>query len=269
MNGSNPNILVEQYCCTDGQKLVPRQPSSIDELEIQSEDGGSKRMLFAPLGNSPVTPRLAVVGITPGGQVERFRRLLQTHDVITSARLAAFSGAETEIRQLLEAHAFLQSLGIAYSGSINDCPDIFTTSLIKCCMTVNGSYKYKAPDIDASKMATRCVTRRFITDIEGYNTLSHVAVFGAPGWDALNTIRVEGKSVLERLRARGLTVLNFPHFAQNYQQRAIFQLEALHDETFLQLNPKYRPYYFAATQMRSAILSEVERLRAAHKKLGK
>jgi hypothetical protein len=240
--------------------MVPRHPDSIDELEIQSEDGGRKRMLFAPLGNSPAAPRLAVVGITPGGQVERFSRLLRTHDVTTSARLAAFSGAETAITQLLEAHGFLHSLGIAYSGSINDCPDVFTTSLVKCCMTVNGSYKYKAPDIDASEMATRCVTRRFITDIEGYNTLSHVAIFGAPGWDALKTIRVEGKSVLERLRARGLIVLNFPHFAQNYQQRAIFRLEPLQDEAFLRRNPKYRPYYSGATEMRSAVLSEIKRI---------
>ena len=217
-------------------------------------------MLFAPLGNSPVSPRLAVVGITPGGQVERFRRFLGTHDVTTSARLAAFSGAETEIRQLLEAHGFLRSLGIAYSGSINDCPEIFTTSLVKCCMTVNGSYKYKAPDIDASPMATRCVTKRFLTDIERYSTLSHIAIFGAPGWDALTTIRVEGISVLERLKKRGLTVLNFPHFAQNYQQRAIFRLKPHLDEAFLQRNAKYRPYYPAAAAMRSAILSEVDRL---------
>lgn len=217
-------------------------------------------MLFAPLGNSPVAPRLAVVGITPGGQVEHFRRLLGTHDVATSARLAAFSGAEKEIRQLLEAHGFLDSLGIAYSGSINDCPAVLTTSLVKCCMTVNGSYKYKAPDISASVMATRCVTQRFIKDIESHDTLSHVAIFGAPGWDALTTLSIEGRSILERLKVRGLTVLNFPHFAQNYQQRAIFRLEPHQDEAFLRRKPKYRPYYPAATVMRSAIRSEVDRL---------
>lgn len=245
-----------------GQKEVPRHPRSIDDLEIQSEDGGRKRMLFAPLGNSPVAPRLAVVGITPGGQVERFSRLLPTHGVAKSAHLAAFSGADTAIKQLLEAHGFLATLGITYSSSINDCPDIFTTSLVKCCMTVNGNYKYKAPDIEASKMATRCVTQRFISDMERYHSLSHIAIFGAPGWDALKAINVDGTSILEHLSARGLRVLNFPHFAQNYQQRSIFQLSPVEDAAFLQRNPKYRPYYSVAAEMRSAVLNEVKRLRS-------
>jgi hypothetical protein len=245
-----------------GQKEVPRTPRSIEDLEIQSEDGGRKRMLFSPLGNSPIAPRLAVVGITPGGQVERFKRLLPTHGVVKSAHLAAFSGTDTVIKQLLDAHGFLAALGISYSGSINDCPAIFTTSLVKCCMTVNGSYKYKAPDIEASEMATRCVTRRFIVDIERYQSLSHVAIFGAPGWDAMKAINVEGTSILDRLSGRGLKILNFPHFAQNYQQRTVFRLSPDEDEKFLKDHPKYRPYYAGAAEMRSAVLFEVNRLRS-------
>lgn len=253
---------MDQYCCQEGQRFVSKGPSSIDELEVQSEAGGTRRMLFAPLGNSPISPKLALVGITPGSQVEKFRRFLQTNDVAASARLAAFSGAEKSIRELLDAHGFLRALGISYAGSVNDCPEIFTTSLVKCCMTVNGSYKYKAPDIKASPMAIRCVTNRFIADIERYDTLSHVAIFGAPGWEALKTISIGGLTVLERLQARGLTVLNFPHFAQNFQQRTIFQLEPDQDEVFLQRKPGYLRYYSGAIAMRSGVIRERDRLRS-------
>ena len=263
MSGSDSSIRVSEYCCAGGKKEVPRHPSCIDDLEIQSEDGRKKRMLFAPLGNSPVAPRLAVVGITPGGQVERFFSLLPTHGVAKSAHLAAFSGADTAIKQLLEAHGFLATLGISYCGSINDCPDIFTTSLVKCCMTVNGSYKYKAPDIEASEMATRCVTRRFVGDIDQYQSMSHIAIFGAPGWDAIRAIKVDGISILDRLRGRGLRVLNFPHFSQNYQQRALFRLFPDKDAAFLKDKPKYRPYHAGAAEMRSAVLSEVKRLQSS------
>lgn len=255
-------IRVSDYCCVGGSKEVPRCPEDNDDLEIQSESGGKRRMLFAPLGNSPIAPRLAVVGITPGGQIDRFRKLLPTHGVVKSAHMAAFSGADAVIKQLLEAHGFLAALGISYAGSINDCPEIFTTSLVKCCMTVGGSYKYKAPDIEASEMATRCVTRRFISDIERYQSLSHIAIFGTPGWEAIRAIKVEGISILDHLCERGLKVINFPHFAQNFQQRAIFRLSLDEDAAFLAVNHQYRPYYDSAAKMRAAVLREVKMLQS-------
>ena len=54
-------------------------------------------MLFAPLGNSPVAPRLAVVGITPGGQVERFFTFL-------SVVLAIIGSALCGEKEIVLAH---------------------------------------------------------------------------------------------------------------------------------------------------------------------
>lgn len=120
---------MDQYCCQEGQRFVSKGPSSIDELEVQSEAGGTRRMLFAPLGNSPISPKLALVGITPGSQVEKFRRFLQTNDVAASARLAAFSGAEKSIRELLGrarflacARNFLRRQRKRLSGNLHDLP---------------------------------------------------------------------------------------------------------------------------------------------------
>lgn len=59
-------------------------------------------------------------------------------------------------------------------------------------------------------MAIRCVTNRFIADIERYDTLSHVAIFGAPGWEALKTISIGGLTVLERLAGARPDGAQFP-----------------------------------------------------------
>lgn len=258
MSNRTKKILVKDFCCAESDKEVPRYPSSIDELEITSED--TRRMLFAPLGNIPEAPKLAVVGITPGSQVKKFKQFLQTHSVIDAARMAAFGGAEAVIRELLEAHGFLRALRATYKGSINDSPDIFTTSLVKCCMINDGSYKFDAPDIESFLMARRCVTERFIRDVERYRTLTHIAIFGAPGWSAINGIQVDGRTVFDLLTGRGIKVLNFPHFAQNYQQRELFKLAPEEDAAVLSGKPHLKPYYVAAKIMRDAVRNEVKRI---------
>lgn len=106
------------------------------------------------------------------------------------------------------------------------------TSLVKCCLIFNGSYKYKAPDIAASPEATFCVTNRFWADIKIFPTLQWIIIFGEPGWEAVTTLKVEGQTLLQRLRQTGAEVLNFPHFAQNFQQRAIFGFYPVSADTF-------------------------------------
>jgi len=63
------------------------------------------------------------------------------------------------------------------------------------------------------------------------------------------------------LEAQGLKVLNMPHFAQNYQQRAIYKLNPASDDEYLAEHPTHRPYLSEAVRMRSSTMSEVERLR--------
>lgn len=258
MSSETKRIRVKDFCCTDSDKELPRHPNSIDELEFASE--GTRRMLFAPLGNTPKAPRLAVVGITPGGQVKKFKDYLQRHSVIDAARMAAFGGAETVIKELLEAHGFLRTLGLTCEGSINDSPEIFTTSLVKCCMINDGSYKFDAPDIENFLMARRCVTERFIRDVGRYRTLTHMAIFGAPGWSAINCIQVDGTTVFDLLAGLGIKILNFPHFAQNYQQRELFKISPEKDAAVLSRKPHLQPYYVAAKTMRNAVREEIRRI---------
>jgi hypothetical protein len=125
---------------------------------------------------------------------------------------------------------------------------------------VCGSYKYAAPDIVASKVASYCVMNRFLGDIERLSTLTHVVIFGEPGWQAVNLLKVGSLTIRQHLEDRGLQVLNLPHFAQNFQQRAIYLLDPTEDENHFRENPKHRPYLAKADQMRRSMLDEVRRL---------
>jgi hypothetical protein len=214
---------------------------------------------FSPLGNAPSSPRVALVGITPGGQSEAFEGYLRSMSVAQAAKRAAFEGAHTAIKALLSAHGFASAIGLDLRGDLNDNPDVFTTSLVKCCLRVNGSYKYKAPDIAASPEAAFCVRNRFLSDIARYPTLQWVVIFGEPGWDAINSLRVEGRTVYERLQSGGAEVLRFPHFAQNFQQRGVFLVPEAEEAAYLAAHPGYAGAAVKARLMRSALLDALAR----------
>jgi hypothetical protein len=251
-------VRLADYCCQGGNRVFDQDQFSADDLIISTE--GTRQLIFSPLGNAPRAPKLALVGITPGGQSEKFAKLLQANGVELAARKAAFAGAQESIKALLTAHGFLNSLNIDCSGDLNDSGDIFTTSLVKCCLKVDGSYKYAAPDIAASRVASYCIQNRFIGDIETLGTLTHVVVFGEPGWQAINLLRKDNQSIKRHLESRGLTVLNLPHFAQNYQQRAIYQLDPTGDEAHFRAKPNHRAYAAKASEMRRRMLDELRRL---------
>jgi hypothetical protein len=136
---------------------------------------------------------------------------------------------------------------------------IFTTSLVKCCLRVNGSYKYAAPDIAASRAASHCLSNRFLRDIETYDTIRHVVIFGDPGWEAVSVLNHQGMPIKQHLKRRGIAVLNMPHFAQNFQQRAIYVLSPSEDEAHFRNHPTHRPYWPKAARMRSSTIKEVKR----------
>jgi hypothetical protein len=251
-------IRLADYCCQGGDKTIDQEQFSLSDLTIHRE--GNRELIFSPLGNCPKSPKLALVGITPGGQAEKFAQLLRRHSVTAAAKVAAFAGAQETIKDLLKAHGFLKVLRIDIPADINESDDILTTSLVKCCLKVDGSYKYAAPEISASKAASYCVSNRFIRDIERYNSIRHVVIFGDPGWDAITSIMHKGVPIKTYLESRQIKVLNMPHFAQNFQQRAIYVLDPSEDERYFQKKPKNRAYWAKAARMRQHTMDEVSRL---------
>ena len=91
-----------------------------------------------------------------------------------------------------------------------------------------------------------------------YSTLRWVVVFGKPAWDALHELRVDGQSVIEALRAHGLVVVRFPHFAQNFQQRALFMGDAATESALLAGKPDYAKYAAVSRSMREELLAAIE-----------
>jgi hypothetical protein len=251
-------VRLADYCCQGGDRVFDKDRFTPADLIISTE--GTRELIFSLLGNQPRAPKLALVGITPGAQSEKFARLLRVNEIQRAAKEAAFSGAQEIIKGLLNAHGFLKALSIDCPGDLNDNDDIFTTSLVKCCLKVDGSYKYAAPDIAASQVASYCVLNRFLGDIERLSTLTHVVIFGEPGWQAINLLTKEGLSIKRHLETEGLTILNLPHFAQNFQQRAIYRLNPSEDETYFRAKPSHRAYAPKATDMRRRMLEEIRRL---------
>lgn len=252
-------LRLGEYCCQAHGKVIDERKFKDDDLIIARE--ASRTLVFSPLGNKPRFPKLAIVGITPGAQSEKFAKLLKEGvGVELAARRSAFHGAHKTIRELLEAHGFLDALGIPSPADVNESDAIFTTSLVKCCLKVDGSYKWAAPEIAASDLASNCVVKRFVFDIGEYPTISHIIIFGEPGWDALSLLKFGGVSIKTHFENCGIRVLNLPHFAQNYQQRAIYKLHPSNDEVYFRAKPENRSYYLKASNMRSRIIEEVNRL---------
>jgi hypothetical protein len=252
-----PIIKLDEYCCQGGGKILDTEHFTSEDLTISIR--GSRELRFSPLGNTPVAPRVALVGITPGGQSEAFAHYMRFFSVHEAAKRAAFEGAQRQIKELLQAQGFAAAIGLDLAGDLNDNPEIFTTSLVKCCLMVNGSYKYKAPDIAATPEARFCVGNRFLSDMRQFSTIEWIIIFGDPGWEAITTLEIDGQSIRDILLAAGAEVLNFPHFAQNFQQRAIFCLNEHEEYAYFERKPKHLPYAPRAKVMRSALQNALER----------
>jgi hypothetical protein len=134
--------------------------------------------------------------------------------------------------------------------------------MVKCCLKVNGSYKWAAPDVLQSTAASYCSTNRFVQDIESYPTLQHVLIFGDPGWHAVNELRIGDDTIKERFERSGIAVLNLPHFANNFQQRQLYVLSQEAEHDLLKEKPHYRPYARVAGRLRKAMLEEISKLKS-------
>jgi len=257
------------FCCqAEGRELDLRRFRN-DELILTKDE--EPQLIFSPLGNSPTQPKLALVGITPGGQWETFAKHLPRYGVVEAARKAAFQGARGTIIKLLEAHGLASALGIDTSSEVAvfEGEHVLTTSLAKCCLQSSGNYKYSAPDLVATPRAQHCIERRFMPEIEAHlSTLTHIVLFGQPSWDAICSPDGNGISVRERIEAAGIIILKLPHFAQNYQQREIYCMSPSQYADYFRRKPDNLKYGKAAAAMTTTTMAEVRRLKSEKKASG-
>jgi hypothetical protein len=251
-------INLEDYCCqATGLNLDLSRFGDKDLILKSTADG---ELIFSPLGNRPSAPIIAVVGITPGSQSIEFAKLLKTTSIEEAAKQAAFAGAQNVIKKILNAHGFANSIGIDLSGDINESEAIFTTSLVKCCLKRKSAYLYKAPDILKSEEAVYCIKNKFLKDLNRYPSIRFIALFGQPSWEAINGIYLNGQTIKEHLESQGKIVLNFPHFAQNFQQRELFCSSEEEFEALLKAKPSYQSYALNAKQLKTALFNAVPNL---------
>lgn len=256
-------IRLGEFCCQAGDREIDLRRFSREDLLLTR--GEQPELIFSPLGHSPSRPKLAFVGITPGRQWEKFAAFLPRHGVVEAARKGAFQGARRAIIELLEAHGLAKAIGVdtSFEEDVFEGEDVLTTSLAKCCLQSSGSYKYSAPDLVATPRAQRCITHKFLPEIEArLSTLKHIILFGQPSWDAICSPRNSGGSIKEHLEALGVVVLKLPHFAQNFQQREIYRLSPARYADYFSQKPENFKYGEAAVAMTTTTIAEVRRLKS-------
>lgn len=64
------------------------------------------------------------------------------------------------------------------------------------------------------------------------------------------------------MRAHGLVVVQFPHFAQNFQQRALFVCDAATESALLAEKPGHAKYAAGARLMQEGLLVEIKAVRS-------
>jgi hypothetical protein len=82
-----PSIRLGDFCCQGGTRSVDTANLGPNDLVLARE--GKTELRFSPLGNRPSRPKLALVGITPGGQSEKFEKSLLQLGVERAAKEAA------------------------------------------------------------------------------------------------------------------------------------------------------------------------------------
>jgi hypothetical protein len=92
-----------------------------------------------------------------------------------------------------------------------------------------------------------------MSELCGYPTLRWVIVFGKPAWEALHELRLDSHRLVDLLRNDNRVVLQFPHFAQNMQQRELFACDDAAEAGILASKPHFGPYAAAAREMRRAV----------------
>lgn len=83
-------IRLDDFCCQgDGRSL---NSATFTDSDLVISRRGNRELIFSPLGNQPTSPRVALVGITPGGQSKKFAEYLRSMSVEDAASQAAFGG---------------------------------------------------------------------------------------------------------------------------------------------------------------------------------
>ncbi|MBS0556779.1 MAG: hypothetical protein JSR27_05125 [Proteobacteria bacterium] len=75
-------------------------------------------------------------------------------------------------------------------------------------------------------------------------------------------MQYDGKFVIDVLRSAGLTVLQLPHFAQNFQQRTLYTCNPGADHALLEDKPNHAKYAGEARRLRAEVMRLVNSIRS-------
>jgi hypothetical protein len=184
------------------------------------------------ISNAPdLNPRVAVVGLSPGGnQIDEFRNVYSVKKNYVAASIdGAFAGLHQDIIAMFKGLGIAEKFDLRFPNpnSIARDPDIFGTSLVACASlwSDGSSDDFNLADFEPAR---RCMTMRFVKEIlnPAFTRLSHVFILGIEGWKAIQTVKMrEDITVLQHLQDHGKTVLMLPH--PRKQNQAYVKLASL------------------------------------------
>ncbi|WP_299018087.1 hypothetical protein [uncultured Photobacterium sp.] len=260
-------INLKDYCCQGVDREVETVTITHEQLSIPVEGTSCKTLVFSPLGNRPSHPIIALIGVTPGSQADLFRRLLQSgKSPDEAAHIAAFSSGQDEIKAILRAHGFAERLGLDLDAypSLNDNPNILTTSVMKCSIQDSGDYRFASPDLIKLAPARHCARKRLLPDLKAHTqTLRAAVVFGDDAWAMMQQMMIGESTLGQTIEELGIKLFHMPHFSTCTQRRDIYKQPANMVDAFIEQKalqgklsfPRYRP---KADAMRAAVCDALD-----------
>ena len=208
--------LCPLYC---GGNLIKIGKPLLKQENLKIWENEERVLYFSVIGNKPKTPRIAIVGLSPGQN--QLRKLIKGYNDGLSfqeaAEIAGFSLREKELARAMRAMGIDRELGIQIDDNynFNESPYFYITSLVKCAFMGKDKKPSKAFPPLKYEVSRKCIKHRFMKEIFSIKEigLKRVFILGDKGWEAVNSKDLfdNGISIKEILEREGLKVEKLPH----------------------------------------------------------
>jgi len=213
----NNSDFCKLWCTQRAFEIPPKDRLKKDDLCLGKER--NRALYFSIVGNKPKNPVVALVGICPGNnQLNKFISCYKDgHTLQNSAIESGFSKSHKNIRVMLNSLGVDKIIReeIFSDYNLNHSEKILVTSLVKCASLNLKDDKHPSRTFDPSKyeMTKRCVKNRFVSDIlnPDFMNLKIIIIMGKNGWNAINTITTDNKTIKDYLESRGKVLVQIPH----------------------------------------------------------
>ena len=217
--------LCTMYC--NGRKFEIPINGQLNQDALLINQVGNRKWFFSIVGNNPVDPKVALVGLCPAytqlsGLIKEYNE--SGISFSDAANCSGFLKMRKNIAKILRKLKIDVKFNIEIIDDydFNNSPYFYTTSLVKCASLKEGKGRSNDYDILKYECSKLCLINRFIEDILNpkYKNLSEIVFFGKQAEFSVNqNILSNGRSVKELLEEKGKNIYFVPHPSGNNNGR--------------------------------------------------